>query len=61
MSSTVIGLILAVLSMVVGQITPELRSVLTETVTRLKAAAAKTKSPFDDLLVKILAGLLGME
>ena len=56
-----IGIILSVIAVVVGQVTPELRSLLADMYSKLKAAAAKTKSPFDDFLVKILGGLLGLE
>lgn len=41
-----------------GSITPELRQEIAAAIERLRAKAAATKSPFDDLVVAILAGLL---
>ncbi len=50
---------LGVFETIVQQVTPELRQLIEKFVLELEAKAKATKSPYDDIAVAILKGVLG--
>jgi len=55
------GLVVVIILRLLSAATPELRQALKDMVSELRKKAAATKSPIDDILVQVLAGLLGGE
>lgn len=53
------NVILRVLGIALAAISPELRDTMRQGVTALKNAARETANPWDDLLVEVLAAILG--
>lgn len=47
-------IIAKIIENVIGNMSPQLRSAITELVKRLEAIAKETKNPWDDILVMIL-------
>ncbi len=56
----ILGIILSILGAVAGAVTPQLRDLAKTHVAEWEAAAKKSANPFDDILVGIVKGLLGL-
>ena len=59
--NTVLRLALPILPQLLGLITPALRDSLESGIKELQAKAKTTDNPIDDILVAVLAGVLGLE
>ena len=55
------GLLVMVLMGVIGVATPEIKKLLEEFILRLWEKAKATPNPFDNMLVKIIAGILDID
>lgn len=59
--NTVLRLALPILPQLLGLITPLLRKSLEDSIKDLRTKAKTTDNPIDDILVALLAGVLGLE
>jgi len=59
--SWIIQLLSAVLGPLVGILSPQIRTLLVSSIQKLYVKAAETPNIFDDMLVELLAGVLGIE
>ena len=55
------AILLMVLNFVIGNVTPELRNLLVSSIQQWEAKAAQTASPIDDIVVKVIKALLGIQ
>ncbi len=56
--SWIVNLLVSLLGPIVGLLTPQLRGLIESTLKDWYAKAKETESPFDDVLVRIIAALL---
>jgi len=56
----IVALLLTVLGAIVGVATPEIRALVKKDIAGWEQAASKTPNKFDDILVQLVKGLLGM-
>ena len=59
--NVILKLVLPVLPQILSLVTPVLRETLEDVVKDLYAKAKKTDNPLDDILVAVLAGLIGVD